>query len=103
MPKTVYTESLIYVIIINKDNHINLATTGFGLLRSQSKILCINDEDPKRGLAIVRKWHFTGESVAEFKYLLFQESWQKVFVYSELNTKFYNFKFVHPRCVVDIF
>ena len=77
MPKPVYTESLIYIIIINKDNHINLA-----------KILCINDEDPKRGLAIVRKWHFTGESVEEFKYLLHQESWQEVFVYSELNTKF---------------
>jgi len=37
MPKPVYTESLIYVIIINKDNHINLATSGFRLLRSQRK------------------------------------------------------------------
>jgi hypothetical protein len=57
----------------------------------KAKILCINDENPKTGLTIVRKWHFTGESVGEFKYLLHQESWQEVFVYSELNTKFYVF------------
>jgi len=55
----------------------------------KGKILCINDENPKRGLAIVRKWHFTEESLEEFKYLLHQESWQEVFIYSELNTKFY--------------
>jgi len=57
----------------------------------KAKILCINDENPKRGLAAVRKWHFTGVSVEECKYLLHQESWQEVFVYSELNTKCYVF------------
>jgi len=44
--------------------------------------MCINVENPKTGLAKVRKWHFTGESVEEFKYLSHQESWQKAFVYS---------------------
>ena len=57
----------------------------------KAKIMCINVENPKRGLAKVRKLHFTGESVEEFKYLLHQESWQKAFVYSEINTKFYVF------------
>jgi hypothetical protein len=56
-----------------------------------ANILCINDENPKRGLAIVRKWHFTGGSVEEFKYLLHQEPWQEVFVYSKLKTICYVF------------
>jgi hypothetical protein len=83
------TKSLLDVIIINKENYINLATVlDLGYSDHQAQLLCINVEIPKSGLVKVRKRQFTEEIVEEFKLLLLKESRQAVLSISEVNTKF---------------
>jgi exonuclease III len=48
---TEITKSLLHVIIINKENHINPATVlDLGFLDQQAQILCIHVDNPKSGL-----------------------------------------------------
>jgi exonuclease III len=69
------TKSLLDVIIINKENHINpAAVLDFGFSDHQAQILCILVANPKSGLVKVRKRQFTVGGREEFKYLLVKES-----------------------------
>jgi hypothetical protein len=82
-------KSLLDVIIINKENHINPATLlDLGFSDHQVQILCIPVENPKSALVKVRKRQFTEKSIEEFRYLLLKESWQVVPLNSEVNSKF---------------
>jgi hypothetical protein len=75
------TKSLLDVIVINKDDHINQAVVlDLRYSDHQAQILHINVEKLKKGPVRIKKRQFT----QEFNYLLSKESWLN----TEVNTKF---------------
>jgi hypothetical protein len=83
------TKSLLDVIVINKDDHINQAVVlDLGYSDHQAQILHINVENLKKGPVRIKERQFTEESIEEFNYLLSKESWQELWLNTEVNTKF---------------
>jgi hypothetical protein len=89
MRSTKHTKSLIDVININDSNYTKLSVVmDLRFLDHYAQVLCIYIENLVRGLLKVRKGIFYEEGREELQYNLNKESWQDVFLESDVNGKF---------------
>jgi hypothetical protein len=81
------TESLIDVIIINKDTpELRANVVDLGFSDHLAQIIKINIGKGNRRNKIVMRRQFTNNSVEEFKNLLSKQSWNEVFNHSDVNS-----------------
>ena len=83
---TPYTESLIDVIVTNKENpELRASVVDLGLSDHLSQIVRMNTGKRNKKIQIVDRRQFTKNRVKELKNLLSQESWNEVINYSDVN------------------
>ena len=93
------TSTLIDVIVINGKHYKEPATVvELGISDHQAQVLAVLGKTHTNGKRRELKRHFGDENIREFQYLLEKETWQEVFLETEVNAKYNAFmkSVLHP-------